>query len=291
MTVKKSLFIQVNWYPRAGLVKHLEHIRLQHKDRGKDDYIYNVVLDEIGGANGLSPNLDVIMPYLPGGAKQCFDNVFVGSHYVKWQGAGNAYNTGILDGGHRWRNLDMQKRLWTLFRAKYPKLHWHSYVNHEGVLDLFDSRKHANAYEAYLVQSVRDSREVAPGGAVLWAPAIWVKRGLNWRERAAIKRVFTNIRTHSRSAGVTWLHLQDMQGRKYPPSLYNVRTWYSQLKKMNLFRSLAIDMELFQTARNGSLSPMSFWQIAKAEAYYAKYGIPVGASWELRWWYAAHFDV
>ncbi len=288
MTVKKSLFIQVQWYNKADLVKHLEHIYREHRDRGKADYIHNVVLDEIGTASGtLSPNLDLILPYLPGGAKRCFDNVFVGSHYVKWPSLGSSYKEGMLSGAHRWINLTSQRNLWKAFKRKYPKVPFHFYINHEGVLNMWSNRKVANAYEAYLIQSVRDAHALKPNYAVLWAPAIWSRKPLTWTQRSAIRRVFKSVASHSNKRGITWLHLQDMQGRRFPPPLWVVRSWYNTIKKMNLFASLRIDMELFRPG----LSAASLAAIAKTEAYYRKYGIPVGASWELRYWFEAHVEV
>ena len=288
MTVKKSLFIQVQWYDPKDLIKHLDHVYHEHRDRGKDDYIHNVVLDEIGNKNGLSPNLDLILPYLPGRRKACFDNVFVGSHYVPWTGPGSPYKEGMLSMGHRWKNLDLQRTLWSKFEAKYGQIPFHFYVNHEGVLDYFDNPNLRNAYEAYLVQSVRDADSVKPGTAKLWAPAIWSRQPLTWRERSGVKRVFKNVAKHSNGKGITWLHLQDMQGRKYPPALRVVRSWYGQLKALNLFASLRIDMELF---RQGSgFRADSLRAIRKREAFYKKHSIPVGASWELRYWYESHIE-
>lgn len=287
MTVKKSLFIQAQWYDKADLVKHLEHIYHEHRDRSKDDYIYNVVLDEIGNENGLSSNLDLILPYLPGGAKRCFDNVFVGSHYIPWPNPGSPYKEGMLDSGHRWRNLNMQRKLWTLFRAKYPRVPMHFYVNHEGVLNMWSNRQIANAYAAYLIQSRRDINSIKPYAAMLWAPAIWSRAPLAWRARRAVTRVFTSVQHDSKKVGTTWLHLQDMQGRTHPPALWVVRTWYRQLKKAYRFASLGIDMEMFRPGPIAAATAV----IKKTEAYYKKYSIPVGASWELRYWYENHVEL
>jgi len=289
MTVKKSLFIQVQWYDKADLVKHLEHVYREHRDRGKDDYIHNVVLDEIGDGGGIHPNMNLILPYLPGGDRRCFDNVFVGSHFIKWPGPGNAYQTGMLNEAHRWINLSIQRKLWRQFKDYAPHVPFHLYINHEGVLDHFDEPKIREAYEAYLIQSARDAHHIRPYAAVLWAPAIWSRKPLTYRERKGIKRTFKNVAAFSNGRGITWLHLQDMQGRKYPPRLWVVKRWYNQLKDMELFASLRIDMEFFRYG--GGLRADSLAAIKKREAYYKKYGIPVGASWELRWWFESHVDV
>ena len=290
MTVKKSLFIQVQWYG-PELEAHLEHIYQEHRNRGKSDYIYNLVLDEIGGTYGLSSKLDTIIPYLPGGPRRACDNVFIGSHYVKWTGTGSAYRQGMLDGGHRWRNLDMQRGLWQQFADKYPFVPAHHYINHEGVLDLFDSGKLRRAYEAYLIQSARDSYEVAPRRAILWAPAIWSRKPLTWAEKYGVKRTFQNVRLHTQGPGVNWLHLQDMQGRKYPPPMWVVNQWYRQLKSINQWDSLRINMELFRTRASGGIEADTPEAVAKRAAYYWRKNIPIGASWEMRWWMENHAEV
>lgn len=288
MSVKKSIFIQVQWYDPHELERHLEHIYQEHRDPNKDDYIYNVVLDEIGSAKGLSSNLWLIAPYLPGGRKQCFDNVFVGSHYMRWHGPGNAYREGIQDSAHRWRNLNMQKNLWKKVVHAYPNVPWHFYINHEGVLDYFDEPNIRNSYEAYLIQSARDAAEVKRGAALMWAPAIWSARALNWREESGIARVFKNVKLWSNTRGVTWLHFQDMQGRRYRPALRTVVQWYNELKRLNMFDSLRVDMELFRTMGDGTIVADTAYNVSKREKYYKRKGVPIGASWELRWWFQNH---
>ena len=79
-------------YDPTELVKHLDHVRAHHKDRRKEDYIFDVVLNEIGdGCGNLNSNVQRILPYLPGGSKATFNNVFVGSHSTSWTGAGSVY--------------------------------------------------------------------------------------------------------------------------------------------------------------------------------------------------------
>ena len=104
--VKKSLFIQVRHYNQSKLLADLEHVRHHHKDKTKDDYIYNVVLDEICDHTGkLHENVFTLLAYLPGGRLQTFDNVFVGSHFLRWSRWGSPYNAGIRNTEYRWANL------------------------------------------------------------------------------------------------------------------------------------------------------------------------------------------
>lgn len=277
----------MQWYNPDDLKKHLEHVYQEHRDRSKDDYIYNVVLDEIGRDGILSSNLDIILPYLPGGPKQAFDNVFVGSHFLAV--AKDPYGYGMLNAEHRWKNLNQQLDLWKAFADKYD-IPFHFYINHEGVLDYFDIPSIAHAYEAYLIQSCRDANSVRPGAAVLWCPAVWSRKALTKAETRGIKRTLQNVKIWSGTRGITWLHFQDMMGRKWSPSWWTVVKWYRQLKALGIFDSLRVDMELFQTTANG-LAPADPGAVLARERYYKRYGVPVGASWELRWWYANHLEV
>ncbi len=287
--MRKSLFIQVQWYNPTRLAADLEHVYQAHRNRNADDYIYNVVLDEIGDVTGLSPNLDIILPYLPGGAKRAFDNVFVGSHFVPWQGAGTAYREGMLDGAHRWRNLDVQRAVWEQFKTKYSQIPYHFYINHEGVLNYLSDRSVANAYEAYLIQTTRDAQAVKPYAALLWSPAVWSRRPFSWRQRKAIARVFSSVAKYSKTKGITWLHLQDMQGRKKPPPLWVVVSWYRWLKQLP-FASMRINLELFKQKAGGGIEAALPAAIIKREAYYERKHVVAGASWSLRWWVDSHND-
>jgi hypothetical protein len=294
---KKSLFIQVAWNNPTTLKANLEHVRRFHKDKTKEDYIYNVVLDEIGNGYRLyTEHLDIIAPYITDGPKKTFDNVFLGSHYVPWQGQGNSYYEGMQNSTHRWANLGAQKAMWEQFVLRYPKVYFHFYINHEGVLDYFDHEPTRAGYAAFLLQSVRDSHDVAPRRAVLWSPAVWSGRPLTTTEESAISKTFNSVRDHAQRyghhAGVNWMHFQDMMGRgRLDITKEDVYQWHQELKATYNWASLAVDMELFTTDSNGNLTPESRTVLAAREKWYRSKGMNVGASWELRWWAQNHVEL
>ena len=280
---KKSLFIDVRYYDPDDLVPHLEHVRTQHKDPAKDDYIYNVVLNEIGDEFGnLSPLIYSVLPYLPGGDKQCFDNVFVGSKFLPWNGQGTAYDAGMKDAGFRWANLGIQRTLWDKFAAIFSGP-WHGYVTFEGVLDFMDDIWLRQCYEAYLIQSRRDLKWAAgPGKAMLWSPAIWSGRPFTWVEEREIRNLFTNVASYA-PPGVTWLHFQDMMGRQRADiTLSDVKQWYHEISNAYDFASLRVNMELFNA------SPQ---EIQDRQDWYEANGILVGASFEMRHWIDVHAEI
>ncbi len=281
---RKSLFIQVKWYDPDKLLADLEHIRQEHKDRAAEDYVFNVALDEIGGINGLHSNLDVIAPYFPGGSRATFDNVFVGSHYVKWSGSGMSYRAGMLNSAHRWRNLGAQKELWRQFAAAYHWTYFHFYINHEGVLDFMDERAVRQGYEAFLIQSVRDAHSIKPNRAVLWSPAVFVNRPLRWRERRGIRVLFKNVAdgTEPHYGGIKWLSIQDMQGRSRDYSEANAVAWYRQVKQLHPWHSIGLNMEMFNQTPT---------EVQAREDYYQSRSVPVTASWELRWYMDTHAEL
>lgn len=286
---KKSLFIQVRSYPSGDLTDHLDHVREEHKDRSKDDYIFNVVLDEIGDAWGnLSPSLHLILPYLPGGAKRTFDNVFVGSHFIRWDGKGSAYNTGMKDPAHRWASLGIQRALWSRFADLYSGP-WHFYINHEGVLDWLDDDWLRACYEAYLIQSRRDADGIRPSRALLWSPSIWSGKPLSAKELSNVKTMFGNV-ARVQPPGVNWLHLQDMMGRgRADITNADVLAWYTALKEVG-FASLRVNMESF-TKDEGRNVPEDPAVLAAREDWYERHGLPVGASWEMRYWIENHREL
>lgn len=285
---KKSLFVQVAWFNPSDLTEQLEHVRTHHKDPTKDDYIHNLTLDEIGTPYGLhTRNLDIIAPYLPGGDLRTFDNVFVGSTYIRYAGQGSSYSAGMVDSSHRWANLQAQKQLWRWFADKYPEVLSHFYINHEGVLDFFDIPDVRAGYEAYLIQSVRDSHDIHPNRAVLWSPAIWGGVPLSTLEEEAIGETFRNVESYSQDyghyGGVKWLHFQDMMGRgRKDITKYDVRQWYRELRDVYDWDSLRVNMEYQNT---------SAWRIRRREDWYQSQGMAVGNSWELRHWYPTHKDL
>jgi len=284
---KKSLFIQVAWFNPSDLREQLEHVRQEHKDRTKDDYIYNVVLDEIGNPYTLSSNLTIIAPYLPGGNRKTFDNVFVGSSYIPYQGEGSPYLDGMLSATHRWLNLRVQKDLWARFKRQFPQLNFHFYINHEGVLDYFDIPAVRAGYEAYLIQSVRDSHDVVPDRAVLWSPAVWSGVGLTRPEELGVAATFRNVerwaKAYGHYGGVKWLHLQDMMGRgRKNVTKYDVRQWYNELDRVYDWDSLRVNMEMFNQTPE---------EVQAREDWYESQGMAVGASWELRHWYKTHKEI
>ena len=98
-----TLFLQAA-YPPDNLDRILEHIRSDHRGTGPNR-VANLVLDAIGSPDGqlATTVLDRVL-----GAAGLFDNVFVGTATLPWQGPGSPYREGMLDAGFRWQNLTLR---------------------------------------------------------------------------------------------------------------------------------------------------------------------------------------
>lgn len=279
--MSKSLFVQVSTSDADTLTTQLQHVVDHHRDPAGDDYIENLILDEIGLRFSLHfSQLDAIEPFL-----SSFNQVFIGSHFISWEGAGGAYAEGIANSEHRWANLKTQKKLWQDYADNYSN-DTNFYINHEGVLDYFDIPHVRAGYEAYLIQSVRDSHSINPEADILWSPAVWSGVELSDAEESAIATTFRNV--SNVSVGVNWLHLQDMMGRgRIDITKEDVAQWYGELKAMDLWDNLAINMEAF-TRVEGGLVAADTDVLQAREDWYTAQDIPVESMFELRYWYESH---
>lgn len=103
--------------------------------------------------------------------------------------------------------------------------------------------------------------------------------------------MFSNVAAYA-PPGVTWLHFQDMMGRgRKDITKWDVKQWYSELARAHSFASLRVNMELFDRDAQGNLVPEDDDVVQAREDWYESQGIPVGASWELRWWMSNHAEL
>ena len=289
----KSLFISVRDYKPQYLKEALEDLRIYH--RGDDhDRIINLVLTGVQGRAGFgfNSNMDIIRPYLPGGDKKACDNVFIGvrpegifktDYSLPSYQQRSPYAAGTLDASYRWKQLTEQRQTWEQVSERYPDLTWHAYIDYEAVLEWWVNSDIANAYKAYLIQSVKDAGD----RAVLWSPSFWADfhhTGSGTKDLIAvnIQKVFRDV-GHNRM----WLHLQDKLGSNVPGvTTEDAIGWYNLLKNCGYkFASLAINMELFNLDDYSSVTEAVRLE---REVKYAAAGVPLGAAWSMRYWMKGH---
>jgi hypothetical protein len=229
--------------------------------------------------------------------------------------ADNPYCGGILTPSWRWDNIEANRRAANVFLAfvdlHFPgirsNLNW--YITYEGYFDWLGGNRYsdglADAYSAYFLEMVKVySQALQYAGeppetasrAVLWSPAYessyysHSQREIN-EIRDNLRLVFQNVQTMAAGAGITrgvdWFDMQDKLGQTdcFSVSCYGgVQNWYRFLTTVNYeqftFASLRVNMELFTTNQPG---PDPLEHMARQDFYEAN-GIPIGASWELRFW-------
>jgi hypothetical protein len=240
-------------------------------------------------------------PDFPGGLEPwCADSLYCG---------------GIMTPSWRWDNIEANRKAADLFLAfvnfHFPDvrktLNW--YVTYEGYFDWLGGNRYStgisDAYSAYMLEMVRVYNEAlryagepaeTASRAVLWSPAYanpyFSHTQLQLNDlRENLRTVFHNVQTMAAGEGITrgvdWLDMQDKLGQTdcFSADCYaGVKQWYQFLTTVNsdqfAFANLRVNMELFSSNVPG---PDPNEHMARQNFYEAN-GIPVGASWELRFW-------
>lgn len=195
--------------------------------------------------------LDVLMPYLPFGARSTFSNVFVGTIDIPSASNGapidpaflqsnwpwDPYLEGVVDPGVRAWHVDRSTEAAVAFEAAYPTLYHHWYITWEAYLPtlmrradvarfthgmaLSDVRASTLAYQQSLVAALS---AVLANRTVLWSPSLNQPLaqirvdGMQADVDANVKSYFGSLAAsmaaspNSSSSGI-WLHPQDALSR------------------------------------------------------------------------------
>ena len=229
--------------------------------------------------------------------------------------ADSPYCGGILTNSWRWDNIAANREAADVFLGfvdlHYPgvraNLNW--YVTYEAYFDWFGDNTYSDsvrtAYSAYLLEMVRAYNQAlryagepaaSSSRAVLWSPAYESSYfshsplELN-RIRDNLRYMFHDIQRTAAGEGigrgVDWLDMQDKLGQTecFSVECYvGVKDWYDFLTSVNFpefsFASLRVNMELFSS----NLPGPDFNEHKARQDFYEANGIPIGASWELRFW-------
>ena len=288
-----GLMIQVSSMPGAvspaTLRTWLERIRIDHHDRSKAGYVGTLALQDIASATGAlyTSYLDVIAPYLPGGATPIFSNVYVGTVDLGWTGKGSKYIEGIESAAFRAQNIKVSVAAAKAFRARYPKIVTDWYVTYEANLSGFWDAKIETGYRSYIAQLMSALSRVRAGRAYLWSPAFWTSYANEpaWAQpglKANLSDLFTHLPTH------LTLDVQDFVGQSGgAASKESAAAWVGYLKKY-WHASLAkvqINVEQFTQSANGAISAGTTSEASVRERYYASKSIELGPAWDIRYWH------
>ena len=311
----KSLFISISALekvPDARIREWFEHIAACHRQPGTPQRIDSLVLTGIAEADPADPDgtsalllaspppgmglkgyhparhqLDIVSQYF-----KCFDSIYVGTMNLRWRGPGNAYTAGIQDADFRRRNIRFSTNIMDRFIATYPGLKFRWYISYEANLNYFTNPKIKDAYAAYNLE-LGNEMKARRNTDILWSPNFWSRyNSVPETNRAALA---ANLKDHFSRVPITEVHFQDHRGGSsalLPSRRFTVddtRRYYDLLAGLG-GPSVRVNVEMFvrseQTGRGAA--PMQHADYVQRMKDYAKAHLPLGASWEIRQWYAAH---
>jgi hypothetical protein len=194
------------------------------------------------------------------------------------------------------------------------KVNW--YATYEAYFDWIGNNGYSSsirdAYEDYLLRTVRGfyqalreagETEAASNRAILWSPTYESDYPRDQPPflstlRDNLRSMFANVKKGASregiDQGVGWLHMQDKLGQKgcFTYACYeNVMQWYQFLGTVNSgefsFESLRVNMEQFKQPLSGG----DLCEHKARENWYEWKGVPVGASWEIRYWMGSHTEL
>lgn len=274
----------------AALKSWLEDIRRDHHDARKPGYVNAVVLQDIADSAGTlyTAYLDVIAPYLPGGATPIFTQAYVGTVDLPWTGSGSKYLDGIEDANFRSQNVNVSVAAATAFHARYPRIVNSWYITYEANLAGFWDANLASAYRTYLVSLINALSPVAGRRDMLWSPAFWTM--YSDEPAWAMPDLKTNLgKLFAGLPARLTLSIQDFVGQSDGASTpASAASWIGYLKQ-NWSKQLAavqVNVEQFNESGNGALTADSSSDLTARESFYQGKGITLGAAWEIRYWHA-----
>lgn len=295
----QGLFIQVSSLAPTTtpqqLQSWLEEVRINH--RGVDGksgnpnpgYINDLVIQDIADANGnlLTNYLDVIAPYLPGGAKKSFDRVFVGTVDLSWSGAGSKYIEGIKDKTFQDSNISLSDKAARAFVQRYPTAQINWYITYEANLAGFWDSSIETSYASYIDRLSTTLSAVSPNKTFMWSPAFWtpLRNEPSWALpdlKTNLNHLFTSFKYPIA------FNLQDFVGQSNGVSTKDDAVAWINYLKTNITKqpaSLSVNTEQFIQSPAGAITVGDSNEVPARENYYASQGIKLGPAWEMRYWY------
>jgi hypothetical protein len=185
---------------------------------------------------------------------------------------------GMLTPSYRWDQIITDEVLasQTAIRG------WNVSIGSEiGIDALGDHPTIRAAWEAYLIELCRRVN----GPRFLWSPYAWdawatVSTSRRTRIQSAVKALVANIKIYSQTPGLTVIDLQDGRGAQPQEPASDATNWYRLIKDNGV--PVRVNMELFTP----ELQPLPIDVMRNRLAYYAAQGVPLGCSWEARYWLA-----
>ncbi|MGZ6005054.1 MAG: hypothetical protein ACXWLH_02790 [Candidatus Saccharimonadales bacterium] len=272
----------------ATLKTWLDDIRRDHRVSGQPGYINNVTLQDIADKNGnlLTSYLDVIAPYLPGGATPAFTKAYIGTVDLPWTQAGSKYIDGIENADFRNSNVLYSAKAAADFKARYPKVALNWYITYEANLAGFWDASIEQAYSTYITQLISVLNKVAVNKTFMWSPAFWTpyRNEPSW----ALSGLQMNLSDLFSKINQSFIvDLQDFVGQSSGATTKEDAVAWAKYLKQNWSSKAAIQVnaEQFKLAGDGSLIAADSSEILTRENYYKSKSLALGPAWEIRFWH------
>ena len=260
-----------------------------------------VVLQGVAGEDGrlFQSYLDVIVPFLPGGARACFSRAFVGTVDTAWTGPGTKYVEGVQDPTFTQRYLSLSKAAATAFVSRYPRARVDWYVTYEADLNQLYYPGVHQAFRSLLTTEMRNLRAVRPG-AVMWSPAFAYPYSAYRGNTAGMSQLRANLvdlfATLSRDAGgLQFLDLQDYVGASSCEPGWNRMTpqdavgWVGFLSSLEKIPNVQLNVEQYAVdCATGTIHSGDPNELASRTSFYRNRNIVLGPAFEIRYWMQAN---
>ena len=272
------------------LQRALEHVCEDHRHGGQGT-IHDLLLTDVVTLDGTRPTEDLNLPVLEALAPYfgCFDNLFFGT--IPETLLDDPYGSDtILSEDKRWEWLWAAQRVAPKV-VDWMEVHgggspWHWYISYEANLNYMTDDAYRDAYVALLLQHTADLEASRPETVKAWSPTFWTDpSGLSAGDQAALGTDLADL--FARVPGIDWVLIQDHVGVEPSWTCADVLTYYDLVRAAGSgLDAVQLNVEYFTT--EGGYGPGDALQIADRIACYQAGGAAIGASFEMRYWYANH---
>ena len=251
-----------------------------------------IALQDVATPDGAlaTPYLDVIVKYLPGGSRPCFNRAFIGTVDLTWTGTGSMYSDGVQDNEFRGRYLSLSQSVARAFRSRYPQVRAGWYLSYEANLNELFYPAVQNAYKTLLSSEIQLLNAIRPG-QVMWSPAFWYPYSAYSQNAVGMSQLRTMLTDLFTTVKVQFLDLQDYVGGSACQPAWNrvtasdAASWAGFLGSLGRLSGIEVNSELYAPdCLRGGIGPGDAQEIASRRAFYASRGLTLGPAFELRYW-------
>jgi hypothetical protein len=250
----------------------------------------NAALDHVGARHLSTPpivdGLVLHEAHLAGQVPQSPVPVWIGGRFIPYNGPGTRYFEGMMNDSWRYSSVIECEAAAQAAVGQVPLgRHAGWYLTEEGDLSAMGANEALRQrYEWYLIDLMRRLFSIRPL-PFAWSP--WATGSVNAAALSAYRRLVTGVEswlaTQYGMAVDLRIHFQDGVGAgHHTPS--RAAAWGAALRNQTATVPVAMNLEHF-TRLGNVFSPAPVSSIAARTQLYGQQSLPIGACWELRFWY------